>query len=393
MKYIRFGEIPDDEKSRIYRGEEEVGKENGVSVYPAIMDEGGNWCIGLSMPVTKQALHTFQALVEYSDRPCYLVEGDYVGRDSDNQPTIKNVKKLARLYYREKSDSLDVNVTDDFKKDEQIVPIKSPFYIEFLREVAVPETEQEKMEVLEREILRPMKLKEITEEEFKDIHMKRAFDIADAINGEEEDDPCKEDMPDCTIRESFRERYKRISKSEWFKRIHENLSVEGMKTPEESLGISTEEYNEMVDELLFGEKEKELSYPQSDQDEEQVIRGETNVKIYKMLCSSRSDQELTEFERAFDRLSFNYIKEPDLTNEGTVRDCKKYAKELLSIARKEFEANPKFLYTVTRRAAERARKEFIDEACRWLYQRQTQDLEVSDIKKFISDFRKHMEEQ
>ena len=46
--YIRFGEIPANEKSKIYRGEIEVGTENGVSVYPAFITGGGNIVLGLN---------------------------------------------------------------------------------------------------------------------------------------------------------------------------------------------------------------------------------------------------------------------------------------------------------------------------------------------------------
>ena len=38
------------------------------------------------------------------------------------------------------------------------------------------------------------------------------------------------------------------------------------------------------------------------------------------------------------------------------------------------------------------RREMLDKACEWLYKRQQVDLEVSNIEKFISDFRKAMEE-
>lgn len=51
------------------------------------------------------------------------------------------------------------------------------------------------------------------------------------------------------------ERYKNIAQSEWFKRTHEGMSC-GMVTPEESLGISSEKYNEIVNECIFGEESK-----------------------------------------------------------------------------------------------------------------------------------------
>lgn len=38
--YIRFGKIPKNEISNIYRGEVKVGEEKGVSVYDAIKIDG-----------------------------------------------------------------------------------------------------------------------------------------------------------------------------------------------------------------------------------------------------------------------------------------------------------------------------------------------------------------
>jgi len=95
--YIRFGEIPTDEKSKIYQGEIEVGTENGVSVYPAFKTDKGDIVLGLSLPITKTTLYTQQHLIEYDDRPCYLVKGDYVGKDTDGQPLINNVSIIKKI--------------------------------------------------------------------------------------------------------------------------------------------------------------------------------------------------------------------------------------------------------------------------------------------------------
>ena len=95
--YIRFGEIPTDEKSKIYRGEIEVGIENGVSVYPTFKTNEGNIVLGLNLPVTKTTLYTLQHLIEYDNRPCYLVNGNYVGKDTDGQPLINNVRIIEKI--------------------------------------------------------------------------------------------------------------------------------------------------------------------------------------------------------------------------------------------------------------------------------------------------------
>lgn len=100
--YIRFGDIPENEESKIYCGEQEIGVEKGVSVYPAYK-ENEDWVIGLTLPITKTSLHTQQHLLEYDNRPCYLVTGDYVGKGSDNEPLIKNVKIVSEIkYFRRK---------------------------------------------------------------------------------------------------------------------------------------------------------------------------------------------------------------------------------------------------------------------------------------------------
>lgn len=105
--YIRFGEIPDNEKSKIYRGEEEIGEEDGVSVYPAF-EVNGDIVLGLTLPITRTTLYTQQHLLEYENRPCYLVKGDYVGKDADGQPLICNAQIIKKIdNYRIKEEKAD----------------------------------------------------------------------------------------------------------------------------------------------------------------------------------------------------------------------------------------------------------------------------------------------
>ena len=94
--YIRFGDVPSNETSKIYRGEVEIGDENGVSVYPAF-EVNGNIVLGLTLPITKTTLYTQQHLLEYDNRPCYLVSGDYVGKGTDGEPLIRNISIIKRL--------------------------------------------------------------------------------------------------------------------------------------------------------------------------------------------------------------------------------------------------------------------------------------------------------
>ena len=41
--YIRFGEIPNDESSKVHRGDTIIRKEGGVSVWRAVESDGMYW--------------------------------------------------------------------------------------------------------------------------------------------------------------------------------------------------------------------------------------------------------------------------------------------------------------------------------------------------------------
>lgn len=115
--YVRFGDIPSNEKSKIYRGEEEIGEEDGVSVYPAF-EVNGNIVLGLTLPITKSTLYTQQHLLEYENRPCYLVKGDCVGKDADGQPLICNIQIIKKIdNYRVKKEKVD-NANNSAPKTE-----------------------------------------------------------------------------------------------------------------------------------------------------------------------------------------------------------------------------------------------------------------------------------
>lgn len=111
--YIRFGDIPANEKSKIYREEKEIGSENGVSVYPAFKLTNGDIVLGLNLPITKTTLHTQQHLLEYDNRPCYLVTGDYVGKDTDGQILISKVNIIEKIdNYRVKTEKQGDTTSD-----------------------------------------------------------------------------------------------------------------------------------------------------------------------------------------------------------------------------------------------------------------------------------------
>lgn len=200
--YIRFGEIPTDEKSKIYRGEIEVGTENGVSVYPAFKTDEGDIVLGLSLPITKTTLYTQQHLIEYDNRPCYLVNGDYIGKDTDGQPLINNVSIIKKIdSYRVKEE----------KQDEQKNKINS-YKITF-------------EDVLALEC--SMKSAKITE------------------GGDK-------------LYEMLVPLYNKIHNAYLVEKQNEQ-KIE-MKTAEESLGIDSDTYNKIVDECIFGEQKPTDTY-------------------------------------------------------------------------------------------------------------------------------------
>ena len=91
--YIRYGEIPPDEKSKIHnRAGEIIGEEVGVSVFEYI--EGR----GIVIPDTEKARDDFFMLSKMYWINHYLVSGDEVGVGSDGEPLISNVKIIKLLH-------------------------------------------------------------------------------------------------------------------------------------------------------------------------------------------------------------------------------------------------------------------------------------------------------
>ncbi len=92
--FIRFGGIPEDERSGIFDGDRgKVGQEVGVSVYEAIESERG---IQILMP--QQNLGACATLCGCIDRmPVLEVIGDLVGYGSDGEPLLRNIKIIRQL--------------------------------------------------------------------------------------------------------------------------------------------------------------------------------------------------------------------------------------------------------------------------------------------------------
>ena len=98
--YIRLGEIPSTEKSRIHRGDEIIGEELGVSVWEAV-ELAGKYRILIPNPCNKSALDDIQDYFLrshwYSSTPVYEVDGEVIGLGSDGEPLLRNIKYIRKL--------------------------------------------------------------------------------------------------------------------------------------------------------------------------------------------------------------------------------------------------------------------------------------------------------
>lgn len=98
MIFYRFGEIPKNEKSCIWKGEEKVGEEFGVSVYEAHKNINGTYSPVIPFPTNEKAFNDFIYHVAYFTGNKYLVTGDLLNKTGTNgEPLIKNVKILEEL--------------------------------------------------------------------------------------------------------------------------------------------------------------------------------------------------------------------------------------------------------------------------------------------------------
>lgn len=100
--YIRFGEIPKNEKSKVYRGDAILREEAGVSVYRAIKE---GICYYPLMPddPNENTISTYFNLLLYSDRKVFLVIGDELPIEgADREPLLTNIQIIKEIthYYR-----------------------------------------------------------------------------------------------------------------------------------------------------------------------------------------------------------------------------------------------------------------------------------------------------
>jgi hypothetical protein len=98
--YVRFGGIPENERSRNYLTKE---YEAGVSVYEALERDGKYQILlpkldPVSIATLGNCYNTAQGLWGKENNPLYLIEGDFIGYGSDGEPLLKNCKIIKRIF-------------------------------------------------------------------------------------------------------------------------------------------------------------------------------------------------------------------------------------------------------------------------------------------------------
>lgn len=130
--YIRFGEIPIDEKSKVfYNGEYIIKEEDGVSVFDCEFIDGRLRII-LPIITTSSALYCIEGFVSgylngSLNKPIYIVTGDLVGYGSDNEPLIRNVEIIMKLSPDELFDVSHYFDYDDIGEEE--LPSDKVYYV------------------------------------------------------------------------------------------------------------------------------------------------------------------------------------------------------------------------------------------------------------------------
>lgn len=100
--YIRFGDIPEDQLSKVHRGDQEVRSEGGISVWKAIESNCKYFPLLPKHPNDNTIADYFKHLL-YDDGKVYLVTGDELFLEgADREPLLMNVKVIKDItsYYR-----------------------------------------------------------------------------------------------------------------------------------------------------------------------------------------------------------------------------------------------------------------------------------------------------
>lgn len=92
--YYRFGDIPKDGKSAIWKGEKVVGYENGVSVYECHKNEEGFFVPVIPFPLTENGINDYYYHLQHFRGRRYIVHGERIGTGSNGEPIIKVITAI-----------------------------------------------------------------------------------------------------------------------------------------------------------------------------------------------------------------------------------------------------------------------------------------------------------
>ena len=114
--YIRYKEIPANNRSGIYKVDEKIGEEKGISVWNAKY-KNGRWYPSLPKKITKFTLDDFSWMMQCCST-VLLVTGKEICKGSDGEPVIKNIKVKRRIkrYSRVEFDTIIPKLYKKFKK-------------------------------------------------------------------------------------------------------------------------------------------------------------------------------------------------------------------------------------------------------------------------------------
>lgn len=99
-RYIRFKDIPKNERSGVYDGDlGMIREEAGVSVFECIEDNSGCFRIVLPSMDSGPLYDLVNFIEDFKEKkiPCYLVQGVRVGNGTYGEPVIVKVKILSKL--------------------------------------------------------------------------------------------------------------------------------------------------------------------------------------------------------------------------------------------------------------------------------------------------------
>ncbi len=100
--YIRFGEIPNDGKSRVHRSDDVIREEAGLSVWRAVENCGCYYPV-LPEDANENAIADYFNFLLHSDKKVFLVTGTEIFIEgADREPLLIDVKVLKEIthYYR-----------------------------------------------------------------------------------------------------------------------------------------------------------------------------------------------------------------------------------------------------------------------------------------------------